>query len=151
MAQSGKTVELCDAQDAEGTPDQYANQVCTAGVVQCDSACTPRAPAGGYGTNITNEDVTLFADAIVMTAEDRYHFNLGEELANVRLDIPANINISTATESDQQTIVFAPPDGAVFIDGVSAVGEFSLNVQHTKITVPRTVIIRPASGRIDVE
>jgi len=149
MAQSGKTVELCDTQDADGTPDQYANQVCTVGSgVNCDSACTQRVPTGGYGMSIVNGAVLLFADG-----NNNHVFDTGEELANVKTDFPQNIVIGVITETEdaQLAIVFLPPDAEILVNGAQAASNVYITAQHEKSGDNRTIVVRPASGRIDVK
>lgn len=155
MAQTGRAVDLCDADSGA-----FAGFVWQSGNT-CKHSL--RVPPGGFGIRLDGDQTAFFfADAIPDASGNMDRsYKEGERLFSEAVNFPGVIvieDISLTSEPalaaqsvENIDIVFEPPAADIWIDGSQDAQEARITLGHRRSDQTRTVVIRRLSGRIEVE
>lgn len=103
-------------------------------------------PNGGYGVRFDSAQtgkLIFFADT-----NGNFKYDTGEEQANDGINLPANTAFALAGNLD---IVFAPPSGDVYFNGLAAPGTVAIPFGSVGASVTKTITVFRLSGQVRVE
>lgn len=103
-------------------------------------------PAGGYGVRFDSTS----AGALIFFADSNGNFNYdaGEDLAGERVIFPPGASFNLGASLN---VVFSPPDGSVYFNGVAAPDTMAIPFRGTGTTVTANVTVYRLSGQVRVQ